>query len=231
MMRIRFAFFLLPILVLLFSMCKPETAEKAKVSAPAEVPPVSPDAMQYEIDPERSVVKWAAYKPTYGHNGTLKMKEGVLNVRLGVVESGTIIMDMNSIEVEDLRGQQKNQLETHLKGMAENKEGDFFDVPKYPEAKFELIKTLRVVGRDDYNFQVFGNLTVKDSIKQVAFKSNIEITNDYVIAKSLPFAIDRNNWDIKMSGSTALDEVTDDLIQESINLQIDIVADRIVKNK
>lgn len=222
-----FLVFLPLISFFVFTQCKQEKVEKAEVQAVGEVASVSPDAKSYVIDTDRSVVRWAGYKPTYGHNGILKLKSGRLNVKKGVVESGEIVLDMSSIEVVDLKGEQKSELESHLKGTAREGTDDFFNVREYPEARFDLVKTLRIVGANDYNFQVYGNLALKDSVKQVGFKSQIDISEDQIIAKSLTFEINRLRWGIRYQSNSMVDDVTDDFIKDGINLQIDIFADRI----
>jgi|GEM_PF-3548867 len=45
---------------------------------------------------------------------------------------------MTTINVLDLKGQEKENLENHLEGYANGKEDHFYNVNKYAEANFEI---------------------------------------------------------------------------------------------
>lgn len=62
--------------------------------------------------------------------------------------------DINSINTN------QEQRDGHLKS------GDFFDAEKYPQLKFE---STRLEKKDDENYTLHGNLTIKDVTKPVSF--------------------------------------------------------------
>ncbi len=104
---------------------KVETTEK-QTAAVAE-------GTSYAVD-STSTITWTGSKPTGKHTGTFKIKEGSLNVKDGALTGGIFLIDINSLNNEDLAGdaESKGKLEGHLKSP------DFFDVAKYPTAKFEI---------------------------------------------------------------------------------------------
>lgn len=56
----------------------------------------------------------------------------------GEFQGEDITIDMTTINVLDLKGQEKENLENHLKGYANGKEDHFYNVNKYAEANFEI---------------------------------------------------------------------------------------------
>src|SRR5690606_12907214 len=103
-------------------------------------------AVEYEINKSKSTVKWNGKKVTGEHYGTVDIKGGNLQVEDDIVRSGVILMDMNSIKVEDLTNESMNKkLTGHLKS------GDFFSVEEHPDAKLELKNVVHKSGTD-YTF-------------------------------------------------------------------------------
>ncbi len=80
------------------------------------------------INLKLSQVKWVGSKATGSkHNGVVPIKSGTAQMKDGKVVGGTFIMDMTKLEVQDLKGKKKKDLEGHLKA------DDFFGVnnPKF----------------------------------------------------------------------------------------------------
>src|SRR5688572_27348396 len=91
------------------------------------------------VDTAKSVIKWKGEKKLVdsAHNGTLKLKSGtVVTDDKGQVTGGEFLIDMSSIEDLDLAAKpdSKKKLEGHLKS------DDFFNVEKWPTAKFVVKK-------------------------------------------------------------------------------------------
>ncbi|NLX65902.1 MAG: YceI family protein, partial [Bacteroidales bacterium] len=49
-----------------------------------------------------STINWKGFKPGGSHYGVLSLKSGELHIDGGELKSGTFVIDMNSIYVEDL---------------------------------------------------------------------------------------------------------------------------------
>ncbi|MEJ6793076.1 MAG: YceI family protein, partial [Lacinutrix sp.] len=93
---------------------------------------------KYVANASESTIEWKGFKPTGTHAGTINLDSGTFSLNDGKLQSGTFIIDMKSINVTDLDGDQKTNLEAHLMGTVAGKEGDFFNVNKFPNGAFEI---------------------------------------------------------------------------------------------
>lgn len=180
------------------------------------------EAVEYRVDTASSVIEWQGKKPTGTHTGTIQISEGVFHANDSIVESGTFVMDMGSITVTDLDGDQKRNLENHLKGTVEGKEGDFFNINEYPDAQFE------VTGINESNGQTMiqGNLTMKGETKNVEFPVNISRNGDALELTSETFTIDRTMWNVNFGSRSVFDSLGDNFINDEIQLTIKVRANK-----
>ena len=118
----------------------------------------------YTAVPEASEISWEGKKPTGTHKGTIGIKEGSLAVNEGKVTGGSFVMDMKSIVVNDLEGEEKASLEAHFNGNSRRKALDFFNTNKFPTSKFEITSVTDAVD-SNANSLVTGNLTMLDITK------------------------------------------------------------------
>lgn len=169
------------------------------------------DAGIYTIDPATSTIGWIGEKiGGKKHNGNIAVKSGSFILKNGALESGEIIIDMKTITNEDLSGEGKNKLETHLKS------DDFFGVVKHPEAKY-VIKSATV--KDNIQYEIIGDLTIKGITKEL--KSNLVIApngNGASIAGAIAF--DRSQFDVRYGSDKFFDNLGDDLIKNDVILKV-----------
>ena len=90
---------------------------------------------------------------------------------------GSFVLDMTSITSTDLTGEYQQKLNGHLKN------GDFFEVEKYPTASFKKITGVKKNNDKVYNSLVTGNLTVKGKTSPISFLLR------FLTAKSSKFSI------------------------------------------
>lgn len=170
------------------------------------------------VDTTASSIKWKGSKIGGDHTGTIGIKSGELIVNGQEVVSGYFIIDMNNILNEDLLDQKtKDMLVNHLKSV------DFFDVAKYPESTFTITK-VDVLSAQNGDVNISGNLKMKDVEKGVTFKAKITKDGDVYKAVTVPFNIDRTQWNVRYGSKTIFKELTDNVISDNIELQITIVA-------
>ena len=115
---------------IVFSSCSKAKKESSETNVSIKSPP-GPliKEGEYIINTDSSIVKWTGREITTKiHYGTLNLKKGIINVNDRGSFSGKVIVDMNTINVQDLSGRGKNALEGHLRS------NDFFSVESYPEA-------------------------------------------------------------------------------------------------
>ncbi len=171
------------------------------------------------VDAQVSSIKWVGSKPGGDHHGTIGLKEGGLNINGENVASGAFIIDMNSIKDEDLTdGKMNEMLVNHLKS------ADFFDVATYPESSFAITKVEAVAGNDSITHTISGNLKMKDTEKNITFGAKITKEGDIYKAVSVPFTIDRTQWNVKYGSKSLFAELKDNIVNDNIELQITIVA-------
>lgn len=199
--------------------CKNENKE-AETAEAQELASATMEATTFKVDTTASVISWKGEKPTGTHNGTIKLSEGTFKANDSVVESGTFVIDMKSIEDKDLEGDDKLNLEKHLKGTVEGKEGDFFNVTKYPTGKFEVTG----VTEKDGKTMLQGNLTLKDVTKNVEFPVTINMNEDTMKLTSEKFYIDRTKWNVNYGSKSVFDGLGDKFINDEIELMIEIKA-------
>ncbi len=144
--------------------CKNDNRE-AQTGEALDVAAANMDAVEFKVDATSSVIEWQGEKPTGTHTGTIQIVEGNFHANDSIIESGTFLIDMASINVTDLEGSDKENLENHLKGTVEGKEGDFFNINEFPIAKFEVTGVNQVNGQN----MLQGNLTMKGETKNVEF--------------------------------------------------------------
>lgn len=172
-------------------------------------------AGEYEIDKAKSTVKWNGKKVTGEHYGTVNVKGGNLQVDDNIVRSGIILMDMNSITVEDITNESTNKkLTGHLKS------DDFFSVEKHPDARLELKNVIHKSG-NDYTFT--GDLTIKEITHPITFDAKMDVKNGSLTAKG-DIEVDRTLYDIKFRSGKFFSDLGDNLIYDTFTLNFDVVA-------
>lgn len=193
-----------------------EKEEKEEAVAVAEA-----SAETYIVTTGKSTINWSGNKPTGTHTGTIALANGELSVENNTPTAGNFTIDMRSIVVTDLEaGNGKENLENHLKGTVEGKEGDFFNVNKYPMATFEIT---RVEG-DASNATVHGNLTIKEKTNAISFPATISQSGTTLSLQSEEFVIDRTKWDVNYGSKSIFDNLGDKFISDDIKLTVSLNA-------
>jgi polyisoprenoid-binding protein YceI len=223
-MKKLFALMLFSGAVALFS-CKESAGEKAEVSDAGQVEAQVGDVLP--VNAATSVINWEGTKPTGTHVGTINITEGSVIVNDGKVSGGSFNIDMNSIVTTDLDGDMKANLENHLKGFADGKEDHFFNVAKYPTAKFELTKVVSLDGDAEANSTVYGNLTIRDITKEIGFRANINANGDQVTVSTPQFTIDRTQWGVNYGSKSIFDNLGDKFVNDEIGLKINLQAGKL----
>ena len=90
------------------------------------------DAQENKVEVKDSNIEWEGEKVTGSHEGTIELKDGYFTMENGELKGGEFVMDMTSITVTDLEGEDKGKLEGHLKS------DDFFGVNNHPTAKLVI---------------------------------------------------------------------------------------------
>ncbi len=192
--------------------------EKNKVTASEKVKDVKKVenvVNSYKANVTESTVTWKGSKPTGSHNGVVSLASGLLDIENGTLKSGEFTIDMNTISCTDLEaGKGKEKLEGHLKS------GDFFDVAKFPTAKFEVASSEMKDGK----LQVTGNLTLRGTTKSITIPAIISENEGVATFKSDVFSIDRTDFGVTYSSKKFDAALKDKFINDLMEISFDIKA-------
>lgn len=212
--------YLLAIATLVFVVSCGGNATKNKVEGTDAKTAATGTGEELVVDTVASSIHWIGSKIGGSHHGTIGIKSGHLAINGQELASGAFIIDMNKIVDIDLTDKKMNDmLVTHLKSE------DFFDVAKYPESTFTLTKIEAASNASDsVTHMVSGNLKMKDVEKNITFGAKITKEGEEYKAVTVPFTIDRTQWNVKYGSKSFFSDLKDNVINDNIELQITIVA-------
>lgn len=200
--------------------CKSD--KKTETSDVKEAKDSSEMTATYNVDVEQSKINWIGSKPAGKHNGTVSLSEGNLKADDNGLVGGNIVIDMTSIDVLDLEGQDKKDLENHLMGYSNGKEDHFFNATKYPEAKFEI------TGMETVENQTLlsGNLTLKETSKNITFPVSVSMNDNdnSVVLTSEEVVLDRTEWGIKFMSKSFIENLGDNFVSDEMKISFDLKA-------
>ena len=163
----------------------------------------------YKVSTQSSIIKWDAKKVVGGHVGTIALKDGTIQTEKGKITGGGFTIDMNSMACTDAP-----KLTGHLKNE------DFFDVPKYPTAKFIISK----VDNSKPTPVITGNLTIKNKTKAISFPAKVTSTADGLSAEALGVKVNRLDFDIQYRSASFFSDLGNRAIEDEFTLDIQIKA-------
>ena len=180
---------------------KAVTGEAQKAASPQAA-----GAQTYVITPQNSKIEWVGSKVTGSHNGSFEKSNGEIHYSNNDVAQShvQITIDSSSIKADDPK------LTEHLKTP------DFFDVAKFPEAKFEST-AIKAGGDKGATHTVTGNLTMHGVTKSITFPATISVTPDTATVDAT-FSINRKDFGINYAGAA------DNLIRDEVVLKLAIRA-------
>jgi len=189
--------------------------EKPKVDTIRETAPATNATGTYIV--KSGIVYWMGRKATGdSHNGSIQVLNGTLEVQGGKLVSGSIVLDMNSVAVADLKDpEEKRDLESHLK------DSDFFETKKYPKAEFKFSEVYPS-NNPDFNTVIAGSLTMKAKTKAVNIPVIIKLDEKELTAESATFPINRTDWGVNFRAGilgTAKDQLINDVVTLSLSLK------------
>lgn len=173
----------------------------------------------YNVDPKQSSLEWYAEKVTGKHNGTIMLSSGTIANAHGQF-SGAVEIDMTTIADKDLESAEKRgKLENHLKSP------DFFDVAKYPKAKFVIgsITPIKDTKPDGFTHNVKGMLTIKDKTNEISFDAVLKIQEANAVCVG-SVVVDRSKYDVRYGSKSFFPDIGDKMINDEFTLKFTVVA-------
>lgn len=207
----------------------PEMKTENTAGTPASTPA---DAIVYKM--ANASVSWIGSKGSLKtQTGTISGKSGQIAFKDGQIVSGNVEIDMNKINVTSLAGSDKKDLEDHLKA------DDFFDVAKYPTAKFEIVRIEPLDSRASREanlaslvkntHMMVGNLTIKDVTRSITVPVNIHLAAERIKVATSMFTIERSLWGVKYDLGTVSGKIKEAIVDDKISLQLTFEGMRAAK--
>lgn len=209
------------LLALLAAACSDPTANytEAKTSNAANVPDLKPGDGDKELkfSQDGNKLAFVGAKVTAAHPGGFDKFSGTITLSGDGKSVRRVVVDIDATTLwsgEDGKGKEGKiqKLTDHLKS------ADFFNVEKYPTAKFITTEINEgVESGETGTHTVLANLTMVGQTKQVKFPATIKVDGGKVTAQA-KFKIDRTDWGIVYKG------MQNDLIKNDVGLEFDITA-------
>lgn len=204
---------LLIVVVLTTISCKKDSKNKVDVQdekTPIEV--VASEAIL--IDAEHSKVIWKGFKPGGEHYGLITISEGTISLTDGNLVGGSFKFDMNSIIDMDMPADD----EYNIKLVKHLKSADFFDVEKFPTSTFEITDITELGG----DLKISGNLTIKETTKNITIPAALIANNGKVTLKSDVFRVDRTDFNVRYGSKKFFDNLKDKFINDEFELSFEL---------
>jgi len=165
----------------------------------------------YNIETAQSQITWIGREvSTSSHYGTLDFVSGNFEISNGAIVNGEFIVDMTSINNQDMEGDSKARLEGHLKS------DDFFSVESYPTAAISINSSELI---SDGKWNVSADLSIKGFTHPVNFEM---ISSEDGWSANLVF--DRSKYDVRFRSGSFFENLGDKLIYDDIELSINLTT-------
>ncbi len=156
-------------------------------------------------------IRWTGETPVKYHTGLLSPKAFSASIAGdGTIESLSVVLDMNSIDVTDLEGRSRDRLTSHLKSE------DFFLVSEYPEASFVM--------QAYKNGKMHGTITIRGIAQQIAIPVKVSGSPASGWNLSGKFAFNRQNFNVNYANSGIIGLAKDKIIDDEIQLEIELLV-------
>ena len=166
-------------------------------------------AKDYELTEHK--IQWTGSMPSQTHHGLLTPSTFEIDVNDdGVVEKLHVILDMNSLNVTDLKeGKMRKKLTKHLLS------DDFLDAKGYPTSEFKLVR--HESGR------LIGKITIRGIEKAMTLpvKATGDDTNGWILEGSFKF--NRQDFGVSYQNKGFFGTAKDKLIKNHVAMAIRLV--------
>lgn len=170
---------------------------------------ITASAQDKKINTAKSEIEWVGKKVTGEHSGTIDFKDGVLKFKNNKLTGGSFTVNMNSIEVTDLKaGEGKEKLEGHLKA------ADFFGTDKHGTSTLVFTS---VKPKSGNVYTVTADLTIKGITKPVTFDLTVNKNS-----ATTSFKVDRTKYGIEYKSGSIFDGLGDNVIYDDFELTVNL---------
>lgn len=161
--------------------------------------------MEKEMKVTDSSITWKGKKILGSHNGTINLKEGSITMSGEQITGGKFVIDMTSIVVEDLRGDNKEKLEGHLKS------DDFFGVENFPTSTL----VIKSGNKTPDGYYINGDITIKGTTEPISFL--LKMSGNTATAS---LKIDRTKFNVRYGSGSFFSNLGDNTIYDEFELDV-----------
>ncbi|RBP37710.1 rhodanese-related sulfurtransferase [Roseimicrobium gellanilyticum] len=193
------------------------------------LPPAAPPAIRngtHALDLTESRVVWVGRNLINKHWGQVAIRSGEVVFENGSVARGEVVLDLKRITCSDLAGSDLHDvLIAHLES------DDFFDVERFPEARFTIERT--EVCADcpgSRNLRLHGALTLRGITHPLTVEAAAGLTDEGKAALQTTFTIDRTKWGILYGSGKFFQRLAGHLVNDELELQVRILTKEAVQD-
>lgn len=165
-------------------------------TAPSSAKANGGEAGPGEITPDNTQITWIGRKPEGKHDGGFNKFTGRITPITDDLTGSTITLEIDT----DSLYSDNEKLTSHLKAP------DFFEVKKYPTAKF-VSKEIKEKKDGDNTHTITGDLTLHGTTKPITFPAKVTMTDKALTLES-EFTFDRTEYGIAFDPEKVDREVT-----------------------
>lgn len=169
-------------------------------------------ASEYQLEDYR--IAWSGSMPAATHTGLLTPQ----SVNVSITEDGKIqflkvVLDMDSIDVTDLKGGKRDKLMEHLRSE------DFFFVEKYPTASFDLERHV--------DGTLYGTMTIRGISKHMALPVEVHGHPDRGWILTGSFTFNRQDFNVNYQNGGFFGVAKDKLIRDEVELNVELKVKKV----
>lgn len=161
--------------------------------------------MKKKINIKESTIEWKGKKILGSHTGTIQLKDGFLEMENNQLVGGMFVVDMTTIAVTDLDGENKMKLEGHLKS------DDFFGIANHPTS----VLVINSAKKNGNTYDVQANITIKGHTEPISFE--LEMGES---AAQTSLKIDRTKFGVRYGSGSFADNLGDNAISDKFTLDV-----------
>jgi polyisoprenoid-binding protein YceI len=161
--------------------------------------------MEKEMKVKESTITWKGKKIFGSHYGSINLKEGSMILDGDKITSGKFVIDMTSIVVEDLKGDNKQKLEGHLKS------DDFFGVENHPTSTL----VIKSGNKTEEGYYINGDITIKGTTEPISFL--LKMNGNMATAN---LKIDRTKFNVRYGSGSFFSNLGDNTIYDEFELDV-----------
>jgi polyisoprenoid-binding protein YceI len=181
----------------------------------------SASGQSFIVDTAASNIRFTGNGVGKNHPGNFRLSSGTVSIADNSITGGEFLINIKSMEVEQTDAIFQDKLKPHLLS------GDFLDAEKFGTARFVItnVSPYTTNGKDTSivdgaNFNISGNLTIKETTKNISFPAKVDLDGESLKAKG-NFNIDRTQWKINYGNDKTLG---DKFISETVNIELKLEA-------